>query len=164
MSNDSRPTIDQARYRQVLGHFPTGVVVVTSEIDGEPSGMAIGSFASVSLDPPLVGFLPAKTSSSWPKIEQAGRFVVNVLADDQEELCRIMATKDADKFDGVGWRRGLTGAPILDGVLAFIECDIEGVLEAGDHWFVLGRVLDLEVVHEGGPLVFFRGGYGRYSV
>jgi len=157
-------SFDEAKFRQVLGHFPTGVVVVTALHDGTPVGLAIGSFTSVSLDPPLVAFFPAKTSTSWPSIEAAGSFCVNILAEHQEDVCRVFASSGTDKFVSVGWKPGRTGAPVLSDVLAWIECSIVGVEDAGDHYYVLGRVLDLEVAHEGGPLVFFRGGYGRYEV
>jgi 3-hydroxy-9,10-secoandrosta-1,3,5(10)-triene-9,17-dione monooxygenase reductase component len=155
--------IEPSLFRQVLGHFPTGVTVVTARPETGPVGMAIGSFTSVSLDPPLVGFLPAKNSSSWPAIEAAGSFAVNILADDQESLCRTFASKADNKFDGVEWRAAGSGSPILGGVLAWIDCDIESVVEAGDHWFVLGRVRELQVAREGKPLVFFRGGYGSFG-
>ncbi len=160
----SAPTIDPAQFRQVLGHFPTGVAVVTAMHEGVPVGLSIGSFTSVSLDPPLVAFFPSKTSTSWPVIEASGAFCANVLAEDQEELSRLFAGKAEDKFAGIGWRPGPTGSPVLDGVLAWIDCDIERVEEAGDHWYVLGRVRDLAATGTGGPLVFFRGGYGRFGV
>lgn len=157
------PPVDEARFRQVLGHFPTGVTVITAAPEGEPPvGLAVGSFASLSLDPPLVLFCAAKQSSSWPKIRDAGVFCVNVLAEDQEEVCRQFAGK-GDKYAGIGWKPGHTGAPILAGVLAWIDCRVEQVLDGGDHDIVVGRVLDLEVAHEGRPLVFFRGGYGRFE-
>jgi flavin reductase (DIM6/NTAB) family NADH-FMN oxidoreductase RutF len=163
MSTDTTP-FDAARFRQVLGHFPTGVTVITTAAPGEsPTGLAVGSFSSVSLDPPLVAFMPAKTSTSWPKIEAAGAFCVNILAEDQEDVCRVFAGKGDDKFAGLGWKPGHQGAPIIDDVLAWIACDIDAVHEAGDHYIVVGAVRDLEIVHEGRPLVFFRGGYGRFE-
>jgi 3-hydroxy-9,10-secoandrosta-1,3,5(10)-triene-9,17-dione monooxygenase reductase component len=159
------PAVDSARFRQVLGHFPTGVTVVTAASPQGPAGLAVGSFFSVSLEPPLVAFCAAKTSSSYPKIEAEGQFAVNILADDQEDVCRVFASKAEDKFAGIGYRPApRTGAPLLADVLAWIECGIDAVHEAGDHWIVVGRVLDLDVVHEGGPLIFFRGGYGRVSL
>jgi flavin reductase (DIM6/NTAB) family NADH-FMN oxidoreductase RutF len=157
-------SFDSAKYRQVLGHFPTGVTVITAAPDGEPVGMAVGSFASVSLDPPLVAFFAGHGSTSWPKIQVAGSFCVNILAEDQEGVCRRFASKDEDKFAGLGWKPAGSGSPLLDGVLAWIDCDIESVIEAGDHVCVMGRVRDLEVAHDGGPLLFFRGGYGRFAV
>jgi 3-hydroxy-9,10-secoandrosta-1,3,5(10)-triene-9,17-dione monooxygenase reductase component len=158
------PTVEPAKYRQVLGHFPTGVTVITAASDGEPAGLAVGSFSSVSLDPPLVAFFAGKSSTSWPKIEETGRFCVNILADDQEDVCRRFASKEQDKFAGLGWTPAGSGSPLLDGVLAWIDCEIESVTEAGDHYCVMGRVLDLAVGHDGAPLVFFRGGYGRFAV
>jgi flavin reductase (DIM6/NTAB) family NADH-FMN oxidoreductase RutF len=158
------PPFDQARFRQVLGHFTTGVTVITAAAEEGPVGLAVGSFASVSLDPPLVGFFPDKTSSSWPKIESTGSFCVNVLGEAQEDVCRRFASKGDDKFRGLGWRPAGSGSPVLDGVLAWIDCDIDSVTEAGDHHLVLGRVRDLAVEHDGPPLLFFRGGYGRFAV
>jgi len=161
---DDAHEIPSGLYRQVLGHFPTGVTVITAIEDGTPVGLAVGSFFSVSLDPPLVGFCPDKRSSSWPVIQRAGRFCVNVLADDQEVLCRQFATKGADKFAGVGWSPTAGGgSPRLTDVLAWIDCDVEVVHEAGDHDICVGRVLGLAVEREGSPLVFYRGGYGRFE-
>jgi 3-hydroxy-9,10-secoandrosta-1,3,5(10)-triene-9,17-dione monooxygenase reductase component len=163
-ADQSAPPIDSARYRQVLGHFPTGVTVITAAGPDGPVGLSVGSFCSVSLDPPLVAFFAGRSSTSFPGIQAAGHYCVNVLADDQEEEARVFAGKSADKFAGIGWRPSVaTGAPVLHDVLAWIDCRIERVDEAGDHVIVLGRVLDLEIGHEGGPLVFFRGGFGRYT-
>jgi flavin reductase (DIM6/NTAB) family NADH-FMN oxidoreductase RutF len=160
----SSSTFDSAKFRQVLGHFPTGVTVVTAVGEDGPVGLAVGSFASVSLDPPLVAFFPARNSSSWPKIEAAGVFCVNILAEAQEDVCRRFAAKGDDKFAGLGWQAAGSGSPLLDGVVAWIDCHIESVTDAGDHFCVLGRVHDLAVAHDGAPLVFFRGGYGRFAV
>lgn len=155
---------DAAKYRQVLGHFPTGVTVVTAMTDDGPAGMAIGSFSSLSLEPPLVLFCPQKTSGSWNRIKGAGRFCVNILGDDQEDVSRVFASSAEDKFAEIGWKRSGNGAPQIGGVLAHIDCDIHDVLDGGDHDIVVGAVTALEVHHEGGPLVFFRGGYGRVSL
>jgi 3-hydroxy-9,10-secoandrosta-1,3,5(10)-triene-9,17-dione monooxygenase reductase component len=155
---------DGARFRQVLGHFPTGVTVVTAGTEGGPVGLCVGSFTSVSLHPPLVAFCAGYSSTSYPLIEAAGHFCVNILAEDQEEIARVFADKGDDKFSGIGWRPSVvTRAPVINDVLAWIDCEIDAIHEAGDHWIVVGRVLDLEIGHEGGPLVFFRGGFGRYS-
>jgi flavin reductase (DIM6/NTAB) family NADH-FMN oxidoreductase RutF len=161
--SEATPTIDPALFRQVLGCYPTGVTIVTASAGDEPVAMVIGSFGSVSLDPPLVMFLPGQSSSTWPRIEAAGAFCVNVLGDDQVELSHRFFSKDTDPWDGLEWTTAATGAPVLADALAWIDCEIERVVEAGDHWIVLGRVVDLEGSDSGGPLVFFRGGYGRFA-
>ena len=161
---DSTVPFDEARFRQVLGHFTTGVTVITANAPDGPVGLAVGSFASVSLDPPMVGFFPDRGSSSWPKIESSGHFCVNVLAETQEDVCRRFASKGEDKFRGLGWHEASSGSPVLDGVLAWIDCDIEAIHPGGDHDIVVGRVRDLDASDEHGPLVFYRGGYGRFEV
>jgi flavin reductase (DIM6/NTAB) family NADH-FMN oxidoreductase RutF len=161
--SEHAPVIDSARFRQVLGHFATGVTVVTADHPDGPVGLAIGSFFSVSLDPPLVGFCAARSSTSWPRIREAGTFCVNVLAEDQEHVCRAFASKQPDKFRGLGWRPSALGAPVLADVLAWIECEIELMHDAGDHEIVIGAVRELEVEREIGPLVFFRGGYANLA-
>ena len=158
------PGFDAATFRTVLGHFCTGLTIVTAVDLGEPVGLTCQSFASVSLDPPLVLFVAARSSYSWPRIRSAGSFCANVLSDHQEHLGRSFAMKGADKFAGVGWRSGATGSPILDGCLAFVECELDAVHEAGDHDIVVGRVVDLGLAGEGRPLLFYRGGYGRFAV
>jgi flavin reductase (DIM6/NTAB) family NADH-FMN oxidoreductase RutF len=156
--------LDPRRFRDVLGHFPTGVAVVTGlDADGKPAGMAVGSFSSVSLDPPLVAFMPDRSSSSWPRFRDSGVFCVNILGADQESVCRAFAMKGGDKFAELAWRPAGSGAPILDGVLAWIDCDIDAVHEAGDHFIVLGRVRELDIGTPALPLVFFQGGYGRFT-
>jgi flavin reductase (DIM6/NTAB) family NADH-FMN oxidoreductase RutF len=161
---DEGNSFDTAKFRQVLGHFPTGVTIITAIDDGQPVGFAVGSFASLSLEPPQILFCAGKSSSSWPKIQAAGKFCVNVLADDQEDVSRVFASKAPDKFQEIGWKHSGNGSPILNGVLAYIDCRIGDVVEAGDHFVVIGLVDDLDVMHEGGPLIFFRGGYGRVSL
>jgi flavin reductase (DIM6/NTAB) family NADH-FMN oxidoreductase RutF/DNA-binding IclR family transcriptional regulator len=164
MTTTAPPTFDGKWFRRVLGQYPTGVVVVTAMgVDGKPAGLVVGTFTSVSLDPPLVGFLPDKSSTSWPKIQPAGHFCINVLSGDQEDVCRRFASKAPDKFEGFEWRQGVTGAPILDGVTAWIDCDLESVIEAGDHYIVIGRVRDLDVQDPSPPLLFFQGGYGSFT-
>ena len=156
-------TFDSRHFRRVLGNFPTGVVVITAiDASGEPAGMAVGTFSSVSLDPPLVAFLPDKSSTSFPRIRSSGRFCVNVLSHEQETVCRTFATRGADKFAELTWKPGPTGSPILDDVLAWIDCDLESVTEAGDHYIVLGRVRALDAPGTALPLVFFQGGYARF--
>jgi flavin reductase (DIM6/NTAB) family NADH-FMN oxidoreductase RutF len=158
---------DSARFRQVLGHFPTGVTIVTGLAeDGHPFGMTIGSFTSVSLDPPAVGFLPTAESISWQKIAPTGRFCVNVLGHDQGELCWSFARDvEEERFDSVAWDPSPNGSPIIHGVIAWIDCAIDHVYEMGDHLFVLGHVTDLHAWDgtEPAPLLFFRGKLGGFS-
>lgn len=158
------PLVTAAHFRRVLGQYPTGVVVVTAtQEDGPPVALTVGSFTSVSLEPPLVAFYPDKNSSSWPHIWRRGRFCVNVLGADQEQLCRNFAMKAENKFRDVAWRRSGAGSPIIDGAVAWIDCAIQQVQEVGDHYLVIARVLDLDIESGRLPLLFFRGGYGRFT-
>ena len=155
--------IDSGEFRNVLGHFPTGVTAVTAVNNGKPVGMAIGSFTSVSLEPPLVAFLPGKESGSWQEIREAGSFCVNVMGQDQMEVCGVMASRSEDKFADVEWSPARSGSPIISGSIAYIDCDIEMVHDGGDHDIVIGRVLELEVMDSKSPLVFFQGNYGTFG-
>jgi flavin reductase (DIM6/NTAB) family NADH-FMN oxidoreductase RutF len=151
-------------FRQILGQYPTGVCVVTAtEPGGARAGFVVGSFTSVSLDPPLVAFFPTKSSAIWPQIKRAGRFCVNILSAEQENICRRFASRGVDKFADVNYREAPSGSPIIDGVVAWIECDIERVDEAGDHYAVYGRVRDFNIENGSLPLLFFQGGYGRFA-
>ncbi len=145
-------------FRTVLGRLPTGVVVVAGGDREHPSGLVVGSFMSVSLEPPLVAVCVSRTSTSWPAIEAEGRFCANVLGEGQEELARRFARSGGDKFAGVGWSPApATGSPLLDDVAAWIDCRIYQRYEAGDHWLVLGEVLELHGLAESGALVFHSG-------
>lgn len=156
--------IDAMDYRRTLGSYPTGVVIITGLGTDGPVGLAIGSFTSVSLDPPLVGFLPDKGSTSWPKIAPSGSFCVNVLAADQLDVCKVFASKAEDKYASVRWRTAATGSPVIEGVVAWMDCTVERVDEAGDHWLVLGRITEMAVERDDvGPLLFFRGAYGDFN-
>lgn len=147
-------------FRKVLGQLPTGVVIVTGGDQEHPSGLVCGSFMSVSLEPPLVAVAPAKASRSWPAISEGGVFCANVLSEEQEELARTFATSGIDKFAGVTWQRApATGAPLLDGAAAWIDCRIHQRIEAGDHWLVLGEVLELSVERDTGALLFHGGAF-----
>lgn len=157
--------IDPREFRTTLGTYPTGVVIVSADTPDGPVGLAIGSFTSVSLDPPLVGFLPGKSSTTWPKIEAAGAFCVNILAADQLSVCRAFASRDGEKYGAVTHRTAHTGAPVIDGVLSWIDCTLESVQEAGDHWWVTGRVQGMRVERDDvGALLFYRGAYGDFAV
>ncbi len=155
--------IGSADYRRVMGHFCTGVVVVTAEVDGQPLGMTCQSFVSVSLDPPLVLFCPAHSSTSWPEMSRAGKFCVNVLADDQRAISERFAVSGGNKFQDVAWSPSEHGSPRLDGCLAHVDCTIESVHEAGDHDIVVGRVRDLVVSRSTSPLLFFQGRFASLS-
>jgi flavin reductase (DIM6/NTAB) family NADH-FMN oxidoreductase RutF len=155
--------IDPVGFRSVLSHYPTGLCVITAVDDGEPTGLVVGTFTSVSLEPPLVGFFPDKKSTTFPKVRRAGAFCANVLSAQDEQLCRLFATKGADRFASVAWRPGPTGSPILDCALAWIDCAVEQIHEVGDHLLVVGRVVDLAgppADEPPDPLIFHRGRYG----
>jgi 3-hydroxy-9,10-secoandrosta-1,3,5(10)-triene-9,17-dione monooxygenase reductase component len=171
MTTNDLPAVDALRsvaprgavMRRVLGHFCTGVAVITGHDGQRPIGFSCQSVTSVSLDPPLISFCPAHTSSSWPLIRATGSVCVNILAADQRGVCAKFAVSGADKFTGIGWRRAANGAAALDGALASIEADIEFEHTAGDHAIVVARVTALQA-HEGKePLLFFRGGYGGFT-
>lgn len=150
---------DSAYFRSVLGHVPTSVVVVTGlNKAGEPFGITIGSFTSVSLDPPLVGFFPGTSSRSWAAIRESGRFCVNVLGGSQEDLCWTFAKEGEDKFADIAWTPSDGGSPVLPGVIASIDCAIESETPAGDHVFVMGRVESLNHIDDAtDAMIFFRG-------
>jgi 3-hydroxy-9,10-secoandrosta-1,3,5(10)-triene-9,17-dione monooxygenase reductase component len=150
------------QFRSVMRHVPTGVVVVASTMpDGTPVGLAVGSFVSVSLTPPLVGFFVAHASTTWPLIEPLGRFTVNVLAEDDEATCRAFAISGGNKFAGVTWHPSPMGSPVLDTALAWFDCTANAISDAGDHRFVLADVHDLSARSAGRPLVFCHGVYQR---
>jgi flavin reductase (DIM6/NTAB) family NADH-FMN oxidoreductase RutF len=157
--------IDSARFRSVLSRFATGVVAITG-IDadaGRPTGLAANSFTSVSLNPPLVAFCVAHTSTTWPRLRSAPRLCVNILGEGQLEVCRKLAAKGGDKFAGIGWSTSPSGGPVIDGALAWIECSVEDEHVAGDHMIVVARVHHLDKLHDGEPLLFYNGGYGRFD-
>ena len=164
------PDFDAKEFRTVLGHFPTGVTIVTGMHEDQPVGFTIGSFTSVSLDPPLVGFLPMKDSATWEAMAAGGSFCVNVLSRDQADLCWKFAKSDNEtsRYDEVEWHPAPTGSPIIDRAVAWIDCTVEEVHEMGDHLFVLGRVVALEADadHNGTgpfPLLFFKGTLGGFD-
>jgi 3-hydroxy-9,10-secoandrosta-1,3,5(10)-triene-9,17-dione monooxygenase reductase component len=154
---------DPATFRRVLGHFCTGVVIVTAVDDGTPVGMTCQSFSSLSLDPPLVLFAAAHTSTSWPRIRRARTFAVNILSDDQESLCRTFAVSGAEKFATVRWTAGVQGAPLLAGSVAHIECRLESVIAGGDHDIVIGAPLAMAEDPGRTPLLFFRSGFTHFQ-
>jgi flavin reductase (DIM6/NTAB) family NADH-FMN oxidoreductase RutF len=149
---------DSQRFRQVLGQVPTSVVVVTGfDTEGAPQGITIGSFVSVSLDPPLVGFLPGVTSRTWSGIAATKKFTVNVLAANQGELCWRFAKESDDRFAGVDWSPSANGCPRLAGPIVVIDCDLESNEIHGDHHFAVGRVTHLDSAGDENAMAFYRG-------
>ena len=158
------PAVSPDAMRDVLGHFATGVVVVTAQqADGTLLGFTCQSFASLSLDPPLVSLAPARTSSTWPRIRAVGTFCVNVLAAEHEEVSVAFARSGVDKFAGVAWTPAPSGAPVLDGVSAWVDCELWAEYDGGDHTIAVGRVLDLSADPARPPLLYYRGRYGLAS-
>jgi 3-hydroxy-9,10-secoandrosta-1,3,5(10)-triene-9,17-dione monooxygenase reductase component len=148
------------RFRDVLGRFASGITVVTTMSNDEPVGLTCQSFSSVSLNPPLVLFVPARSSRAWPRIQRAGKFCVNFLAAGQADLSNTMASRGADKFADVTWTPSpVTGSPVLDDTLGYVDCTIHAVHEAGDHFVVIGRVQELVVGPGEEPLLFYQGSY-----
>ncbi|MFI1284726.1 flavin reductase family protein [Streptomyces sp. NPDC020858] len=164
---DERAPVSPAEFRAVLGNFASGVTVITAppgEDEVGPAGFACQSFASLSLDPPLVTFMVARTSTTWPRIARAGVFCVNILGAEQGALCRSFAVSGADKFAGVSHTPApVTGSPQLDAVPAWIDCRIQAVHTGGDHLIVVGRVVAMGAAGEGEPLLFHKGRFGRFS-
>jgi flavin reductase (DIM6/NTAB) family NADH-FMN oxidoreductase RutF len=151
--------IEKNELRQVMGHFATGVTIITTLTKaGQLHGLTANAFTSVSLEPPLLLISVDKKAESWPAFEESRVFTVNILADDQEGLSRKFAVSGGNKFEGVAYRIGANGAPILDGTLAYIECTLYAAYDGGDHSIYLGEIQQAEI-HEGKPLVFYRGGY-----
>ena len=151
--------IDRNELRRVMGHFATGVTIITTTSkDGVPAGLTANSFTSVSLDPPLVLVAVDKKADSWPYFEESKVFTVNVLNDEQETLSRKFAVSGGDKFQGVAYHAGANGVPILDGALAYLECKLYATYDGGDHTLHLGLIEQAET-REAKPLIFYRGGY-----
>jgi flavin reductase (DIM6/NTAB) family NADH-FMN oxidoreductase RutF len=161
-----RDGLDPAEFRRVLGHFATGIAAVTGIDGGAPVGLLVNSFTSVSLDPPLVAFCVAHTSLSWPRLRSGQRHCICFLAAGQLEQARRLATSGPAKFRGLAWSPSPSGMPVLDGALAWLECAVEAEYPAGDHVIVVAAVHRLarsQDAGDAGPLVFYRGGYGRFT-
>jgi 3-hydroxy-9,10-secoandrosta-1,3,5(10)-triene-9,17-dione monooxygenase reductase component len=145
--------------REVLGHFVSGVTVVTALTDDGPLGFTCQSFSSLSLDPPLVAFAPGRSSRTWPRLRALGRFCVNVLAEGQDELSQNFAHSGVDKFADVHWTPSRHGSPVLDDVVAWIDAELWAEFDGGDHTIVAARVLALDANPGRRPLLFHRGSY-----
>lgn len=166
MSNDvttETKEFDSSAFRKVLGCFATGITIITTiSKDGKPVGLTANSFTSLSLDPPLVLFCLDRKINSFEAFHSNRHFAINVLRHDQEQLSRRFATSAIDKFQGLEFETWNTGCPILKGCLAAFECDIQQVIEAGDHVIIIGEVNKIHHDADGGrPLLYYRGKYGQ---
>jgi len=156
------PAIRAERFRAVLGHLPTGVTVLTAHTPAGPVGMAANSVTSVSLDPPLILVCAARTSTTWPQLRAAGRFCVNVMADHHEQATRQFSAKGANRFQSVPWHERVAG-PGIDEAVAWIDVALDEEHDAGDHTIAVARVLEIQANSQRAPLIFYRGGYGRFA-
>jgi 3-hydroxy-9,10-secoandrosta-1,3,5(10)-triene-9,17-dione monooxygenase reductase component len=159
-SPDVPRIVDPQVMREVLGHFASGVTVVTAVTDDGPTGFTCQSFSSLSLEPPLIAFAPARTSLTWPRLRAIGTFCVNVLAEGQDDVSQNFARSGADKFAGVRWSPSVHGSPVLDDVVAWIDGELWAEYDGGDHSIVVARVLDLGADPDRPPLLYHRGSYG----
>ena len=153
--------IEPLHFREALGHYASGITVITSHLEGEPIGFTCQSFYSVSMSPPLVSFSVMSTSASYPKIRQAGRFVVNILSGEQVKISNQFARRGTDKWHGVDWQQSPLGNPIIAGSLHWLDCQIHAEHAAGDHLIVIGEVkaLSLQDTAATQPLLYFKGQY-----
>jgi 3-hydroxy-9,10-secoandrosta-1,3,5(10)-triene-9,17-dione monooxygenase reductase component len=152
--------VDPAVMREVMGHFASGVTVVTASTDDGPIGFTCQSFSSLSLDPPLVVFAPGRASRTWPLLRDIGRFCINVLAEGQDDVSRDFARSGTDRFAGVPWTPSPHGSPVLDDVVAWIDAQLWAEYDGGDHTLAVARVLDLGAEPGRRPLLYHRGSYG----
>lgn len=156
-------SIDKGLFREVMGHYPTGVAVITGRAaDGELLALVVGTFSSVSLDPPLISFMPMKTSRTFDKLRRCESICINVIGGEQEDLVATIARRWENKFDGIEWFTSPSGNPVLDQSVAWIDARVTNTVDAGDHWIVLCTVSDLAVTNPVAPLIYFQGGYGSF--
>jgi len=156
-------TVDPATFRSILGYLPTGIVIVAANAPEGPVGMSCNSFTSVSLSPPLVSVCAAESSTTWPSIRRTGEFCVSILASHHAHTCRTFAQRGVDRFAEGRWHERARGPGLYDAA-AWIDCEIEAEHEAGDHWIVVARVVEMQAHDfEARPLVFYRGRYGSFA-
>lgn len=159
----SQAQFDQKAFRHVMGNYPTGVAVVTTTApDGELLALVVGTFSSVSLEPPLVSFMPMKTSRTFAKMRDCDTLTINIFGGEQQDEMLAIARRWENKLDGIDWHESPNGNPVLDNALAWIDTTVTEVIEAGDHFIVLCEVEDMLVANPGPPLLFFQGGYGSF--
>lgn len=160
MRSSLHPT--DSNFKHVLGHFATGVAVVTA-VDGVPVGLTVQALCALSLDPPLILVCPGRTSTTWPHVAAAGKLCINLLAEGQAEIARKFSRAGTDKYRDVRWHPSeYLGLPVIEGALAWIDCEVVQVHDGGDHWIAICRVLALEA-HLGSPLIFCQGRFGGFS-
>lgn len=165
MQQQTQNTILQDQLRVVMGQYPTGVSIITAlSPAGDPLGMVVGTFSRVSSEPPLISFMPKRTSATWQLLQESGdRFCVNILSEHQEKVCQRIASRRENRFEGISYSLSDGGLPIIHGALAYIECTTDQIVPAGDHDIVLGRVESMQAMSAAYPLIFFRGGYGCFE-
>lgn len=154
-------SIEPLSFREALGHYASGITVISSHVDGEPIGFTCQSFYSVSMSPPLVSFSVMSSSASYPRIRRAGRFAVNILSGEQVDISNQFARRGTDKWLGVDWQESPLGNPIIAGSLHWLDCEIHAEHAAGDHVIVIGEVkaMNLQQAAAGQPLLYFKGQY-----
>lgn len=165
LSGSTSAAIDSVRFREALGHYASGITVITSRVVDEPVGFTCQSFYSVSMSPPLVSFSVMSTSYSYPQIRRAGRFAVNILSGDQARISNQFARRGEDKWHGIEWQESPLGNPIIAGSLHWLDCEIHAEHTAGDHLIVVGevRALKLQEAAATQPLLYFKGQYHSLS-
>lgn len=155
-------SLDAEHFKEVLGHYATGLVIVSATTEDGPAGFTCQTFGSLSLEPPLVMFAASSAGASWSRVRECARVGISILSADQEAVARRFATSGVDKFDGVPWEKGPDGSPLLEGALAHIEGNLSAISTYGDHDVA---VVDVTYVHThtGHPLIYFRGGFGELA-
>ena len=157
----SSTAIEPFQFREALGHYASGITVITSLVEGEPVGFTCQSFYSVSISPPLVSFSVMSSSASYPGIRRAGRFAVNILAGEQVGISNQFARRGTDKWHGINWQPSPLGNPVIAGCLYWLDCEIYAEHAAGDHLIVIGEVKALRRQDAAAkqPLLYFKGQY-----
>src|SRR5699024_6750475 len=165
MSTTIPSNFDPRVFREAMGHYPTGVAVVTGRADnGEVLALVVGTFSSVSLDPPIVSFMPMKSSRTFGRLRSCESLCINILGGEQQAEMLAIAQRRTNKLDGIDWYPSPSGDPILQNSIAWIDTTMGEIVEAGDHWIALCDVKDIQVTNAVAPLLFFQDGYGSFSV
>jgi flavin reductase (DIM6/NTAB) family NADH-FMN oxidoreductase RutF len=163
MCSAALPHIDQHLFREVTSHYPTGVAVVTGrDPQGDVLALVVGTFSSVSLDPPLVSFMAMKTSHTFARMQACQSLCINIVGGEQQDEVLTIARRWENKLDGIDWFDSPSGDPVLADSIAWIDVRIDKTVEAGDHWIVVCAVSDLAVTNPVSPLIFFQGDYGSF--